>query len=182
MEENFKNKLLKIVLFGPESTGKTTLAKKLAEYYNTVWVPEYARVYLQNKWNTNKEKCSFDDLTIIAEKQLEKQKELEKKANKIIFCDTNYLVTKLWGESYFNKYPAIINDIAQKEKYDLYLLTGIDVPWEPDDLRDNPDKRHEEFNQFKTELQKNNIDYMNIYGTLEERLKKCVLKINTLLS
>ena len=99
-----KNKVLKIVLFGPESTGKTTLAERLAAYYKTNWVPEYAREYLQKKWDYNKDACSLEDLLIIMEGQSNLEDKLLEKSNRLIFCDTNSVVTQIWSETHFNGY------------------------------------------------------------------------------
>jgi len=93
---------LKIVLFGPESTGKTTLAKQLAKYYNSVWVPEYAREYLQYKWNIKGKICERKDLIPIAEGQMQLENTLAKQTNTVLFCDTNLLETKVYSEVYYS--------------------------------------------------------------------------------
>ena len=94
----------KVVLFGPESTGKTTLAKKLASYYNSDWVPEYARTYLQNKWDQKKKICSKEDLPIIAAGQMALENQKASNTDSILFCDTDLLVTKIYSEVYFEGY------------------------------------------------------------------------------
>ena len=91
-----KSDCLRIVLYGPESTGKTTLAKSLAEHYKTLWVPEFARNYLQRKWDKKKQVCTLNDLFFIAEGQIKQENDLVKNANQFLFCDTNILVTKAW--------------------------------------------------------------------------------------
>ncbi|MEE4247502.1 MAG: ATP-binding protein, partial [Kangiellaceae bacterium] len=96
--------LIKIVLFGPESTGKTTLAKQLAAYYKTVWVPEYAREYLQNKWDKEKKICELEDLIPISVGQIKLENEAIKKANRVLVCDTDLLETKVYSEAYFEGY------------------------------------------------------------------------------
>ena len=104
MEEKYRQEpadLIRIVLFGPESTGKTTLSKQLAQYYNTLWVPEYAREYLQKKWNNKGKTCEPKDLLPIAEGQMRLENSLARKANKILICDTDLLETKVYSEVYY---------------------------------------------------------------------------------
>ena len=104
MEEKLKQEpsdIVKVVLFGPESTGKTTLAKQLAAHYKTAWVPEYARQYLQDKWDRAQKTCEPLDLLPIAKGQITLENELTKKANKILFCDTDLLETKVYSEAYY---------------------------------------------------------------------------------
>ena len=96
-----KTNCKRIVIYGPESTGKTTLAYDLANYYKTSWAPEYAREYLQRKWDMYKEKCNLDDLINIALGQIKEENKMISKSRKFIFCDTNVLVTKVWSETYF---------------------------------------------------------------------------------
>jgi len=84
----------KIAITGPESTGKSELAKKLAKHYNTVWVPEFSREYIDN---INRP-YDYDDIIEIAKGQLNREKEAEKKANKFLFCDTELIVAKIWSE------------------------------------------------------------------------------------
>jgi len=93
--------LIKVVLFGPESTGKTTLSEQLARHYNTVWVPEYARTYLQDKWNNERKTCEPKDLLPIAMGQMKLENELTLKASDILICDTDLLETKVYSEAYY---------------------------------------------------------------------------------
>jgi nicotinamide riboside kinase len=121
MEEKFRQKAsscIKVVLFGPECTGKTTLSKQLAKYYETHWVPEYMREYLQNKWDETKEICKYEDLIPIAEGQMKLENELAPKAEKVLFCDTNLLELKVYSEEYYNgSVPIISQLIEQKSEY-----------------------------------------------------------------
>ena len=100
MEEKFKQEpsdIIKIVLFGPESTGKTTLSEQLARHYNTVWVPEFARAYLQDKWNNERKTCEPQDLLPIAAGQMRLENNLTKKTSDILICDTDLLETSVCG-------------------------------------------------------------------------------------
>ncbi len=169
----------KIVLYGAESTGKTWLAKALADYYNTVWVPEFARVFLQEKYDNSGEICSYDDLIPIAKGQIDLEKQALQKTNKeIIFCDTNPLQTYYYGKAYFQNFEhSELWELAINRKYDFYLLTYIDTPWEEDDLRDKPNERLEMHQHFKNSLEENNLPYLLLKGNKEERLKKAINQI-----
>ncbi|WP_282085513.1 ATP-binding protein [Aquimarina algiphila] len=185
MEEKLRQQpshCIKVVLFGPESTGKTTLAKQLAEYYNTEWIPEYAREYLQEKWDRTKEICTYDDLILIAEGQMKLENEAAKKANKVLICDTDLLETKVYSELYFNGLVhPVLDKVSLENVYDLYLLTYIDVPWIPDDLRDKPHQREEMFLSFKECLNKHNLPYIVIKGDKNSRFEKAVTNISQLI-
>jgi HTH-type transcriptional repressor of NAD biosynthesis genes len=186
MEKNLKQQeshILKIVLFGPESTGKTTLSKELAKRYNTVWAPEFAREYLQKKWNDAATICAVEDIIPIAIGQTKLENEQLLKANKVLFCDTNILETKIYAEAYYKDYSnKELNEAVNRLQYTLYFLTDIDVPFEEDDLRDRPNQRQEMFDLFKNGLEKHQCNYQILSGTLETRLEEAKKTIDTLLS
>ena len=176
------SRCLRVVLYGPESTGKTTLAKALADHYQTSWVPEFARSYLQEKWDKQQAVCTLADLPIIAQGQLAAENTAIAQANRLIFCDTNILVTKVWSETHFEGYCAPeLNTILAQTHYDLYLLTSVDVPWEKDDLRDRPNDREQMFIYFKQQLEAYNFPFLVLEGSLEERIQKAVNTIDQLL-
>jgi len=185
MEEKYKQRpsdLLKIVLFGPESTGKTTLSEQLARHYNTVWVPEDAREYLQQKWNNERKTCEPHDLLPIAAGQMQLENSLIKKATEILICDTDLLETKVYSEAYYiGDCDPILEKHALQNKYDLYFLTYIDIPWEADDLRDKPEEREEMFSYFKNTLEKYNRNFIILKGNKKERLKTAIEHIDKLL-
>lgn len=175
--------LVKIVLFGPESTGKTTLSRHLARHYNTVWAPEFARDYLQKKWNNERKTCEAADLIPIAIGQMRLENKLAKKADKILICDTDLLETKVYSEEYYGGFVDEELDKAAKENtYDLYLLTYIDTPWEEDDLRDRPEQRLEMFNAFENALKTHKKPYILLKGDKEARLKKAIETIDKIIS
>ena len=186
MERNLKQKdinLVKIVLFGPESTGKTSLCIQLANYYDTVWVEEYARMYLQEKWNRERRTCEPRDLLPIAFGQMALENRQAEQANKVLICDTDLLETKVYSQTYFGgMVNPSIEKAAAENTYDLYFLTYIDVPWEPDDLRDRPDQREEMFQAFKNALEENNKPYILLKGDRENRLSKAVEAIDGIIS
>lgn len=185
MEEKFKQQpanCVKVVLFGPESTGKTTLSMQLARYYNSVWVPEYAREYLQNKWNNERKTCEADDLLPIAIGQMKLENKLAQKTDTILICDTDLLETKVYSEAYYLGYcDPILEKYALKNVYDLYFLTYIDTPWEADDLRDKPEEREAMFKVFEKALIDNNRPYVLLKGNKKERLETAVKYIDKLL-
>ncbi|MDT0689928.1 DUF4301 family protein [Salegentibacter sp. F188] len=166
---------IKIVLFGPESTGKTTLASQLAEHYNTPWVKEYMREYLQEKWDEERNICQPEDLLPIAEGQMKRENELAAIAGDLLICDTDLLELKVYAEAYYNGYcPQLLLKPALNHHYDLYFLTYIDVKWTPDDLRDKPDDRIGMFERFKAALEQNNKPFVVLKGNEEERFKTAV--------
>ena len=174
--------ILRVVLYGPESTGKTTLAQALASHYQTEWVGEFARDYLQKKWEDQQAVCTLEDLPIIVAGQLEWENQKVIKANWVLFCDTNIMVTRVWSETHFNGYcdPQIL-DYSESFIYDLYLMTGIDVPWLKDDLRDRPNDRQLMFDHFKKTLDQQKKNYCLLKGDHKTRLKKAVEIINNFL-
>ncbi|AKA34759.1 MAG: nicotinate-nucleotide adenylyltransferase [Muricauda sp.] len=185
MEEKFAQQpsdLVKVVLFGPESTGKTTLAKQLAAHYNTVWVPEYAREYLQEKWDREQKTCEPKDLLPIAEGQMASENALAKEANRLLVCDTDLLETKVYSEAYYLGYcDPELEKYALANQYDLYLLTYIDTPWVKDDLRDKPDERERMFACFKDALVKYGRNFVILKGDKETRLSTAINHIDKLL-
>jgi NadR type nicotinamide-nucleotide adenylyltransferase len=160
MEENLKQHpsvtnektVLRIAFYGPESTGKSTIAAQLAEAFDTVWAPEFARNYLQDKWNESGAICQPEDLLPIAIGQTQLENQKLQQANRFLFCDTNVLVTKVFGDIYYGSVDPLVEKAAKKHKYDLIFLTDVDVPWEADDLRDRPDNRQETLRIFEENL------------------------------
>ena len=162
MDKNIK----KIILTGPESTGKTTLAQELANHYQTVWIPEYARMYIDNLDRPYEQ----EDLLAIAKGQLELENYLSQYANDYIFCDTNLIVLKVWSEyKYGTCDPWILNELENRW-YDCYVLCDIDVPWEFDSQREHPQERKELFKIYEQELLFYKKKYFKIKGNQEERL------------
>lgn len=174
--------LVKVVLFGPESSGKTTLSQQLARYYNTVWVPEFARDYLQEKWNNERKTCEMSDFLPIAIGQMELENKLAKKADKVLICDTDLLETKVYSEEFYNGFvEATLEKAALENTYDLYLLTYIDTPWEKDDLRDRPEQRLEMFTAFENALIQHKRPYVLLKGDKKTRLSVATEAINKII-
>lgn len=173
---------LKIVLFGPESTGKTTLSEDLGRYYGEPVVPEFMREYLQEVWDKEQRICERRDIIPIAEGQMEAENRLSEEASQLLINDTNLLELKVYSEAYYDGYcdPLLLKH-ALNNIYDFYFLTYIDVPWTPDDLRDKPHDREGMFQLFENELIRQNIPYLILKGNREQRLESAVAKINQLL-
>lgn len=173
---------IKVVLYGPESTGKSFLAKELATYYNTVYVEEFSRIYAEAKAQHNL-KLTKEDVLPIAIGQMQLENEQYKNANKLLICDTDLLETQVYSEFYYNRYcPDLVRKYALKNQYDLYFLTYIDTPWESDGIRDQPNNRLQMFNTFEQALVNSKKKYVVVKGSFEERLNMCITQINELLN
>ncbi|WP_136667364.1 DUF4301 family protein [Flavobacterium sp. H122] len=175
MEENLRQKptsILKITTYGPESTGKTTLARDLANYFNTVWIVEFARDFLQEILEKEGRICEEKDLLPIAIGQTAIENEALNEANKYLFCDTNALVTKVYSDIYYNHCTFELEEAARSHHYDLYFLTDKDVPWEDDGLRDSKEYRDSSFEVFKQNLIDYNKPFIQISGSKQQRLEK----------
>ncbi len=184
MEKEFQQQpsnCLRVVLYGPESTGKTTIAKALAQYYNTQWVPEFARDYLQKKWDLHQETCTKEDLLVIAKGQLQAENQAIRTAQNFLFCDTNILVTRVWSETHFNGYcNPILKSWSEQWHYDYYFLTDIDVPWQADDLRDRPHDRKEMHTYFEGILREKKHPYTYLTGNIKTRMNTAISVLNAL--
>ena len=159
----------KIVIIGPESTGKSTLCEQLAAHYNTQWVKEYAREYLL----TNGKEYNYDNLLDIAKGQIAAE---ELGDGKLLFIDTDMYVMKVWCEYVFNKCQHwILNRIVER-KYDLYLLCNVDLPWVKDELREYPDleARKKLYRHYKDLMVNQNVPWVDISGSYEERLQRAI--------
>ena len=185
MEKDLKqlnSDIVKVVINGPESTGKTTLIKQLAEYFNTEHVPEFAREYLQEKWDLKKEVCSKEDLIVIVKEQVNLENDLSSKANKILLLDTNIITTINWSLTHFDGYcdPWIIKQ-AEFLKYHHYLITNIDIPWVKDDLRDRPNERESMLSSLINQHDIRDLKYSIISGDKDLRKSQSIDIIKNLI-
>lgn len=177
----------KIVIIGPESTGKSTLASELARHFETRWVPEFAREYLLS----NGLNYEYDDLLTIAKGQLALEDEhatalenqsigfMEEGGHLPLFIDTDMYVMKVWSEFVFGKcHPFILGQIVERE-YDLYLLCNTDLPWTADELREYPDleTRQKLFHIYKDLLVNQSVPWLEIKGQSDERLKQAIAAV-----
>jgi NadR type nicotinamide-nucleotide adenylyltransferase len=170
----------KIVVIGPESTGKSSLCKALAEHYNTSWCAEYAREYLE----LNGKEYSYDDLLTIAKGQVELEDRLIAEArNGLYFIDTNMYVMQVWSEYVFGKCHQFIIDEIVERKYDMYLLCNVDLPWSYDKLREYPDEqsRQELYRYYKELMINQTTPWIEISGNYDERVQKAIEAVDKII-
>ncbi|MFD2161391.1 AAA family ATPase [Paradesertivirga mongoliensis] len=160
----------KIAVVGPESTGKSTISAQLAEHYNTVWVPEFAREYCEKLTAP----CTWEDELNMFKGQLELEKQLISEAKDILICDTTFITVKIWSDYTFGKAPQEVLDELPRHPYDLYLLMDIDLPWQDDPLRDFPHLREYFMKVWHMELNSLSAKYSTISGTDSQRLKNAI--------
>lgn len=194
-----QNKIKKVVVIGPESTGKSTLCELLAQHFKTEWCAEFAREYLL----THGTNYTFEDLEVIAKGQLALEEEAVSIANSqwsmveekrfvntsslltiphspLLFLDTDMYVMKVWCEYVFGKCHTFILDEIVHRKYDLYLLCNIDLPWVKDELREYPDEkpRQELYKIYKDILINQQVPWVEISGNYEQRLQTAIEAVN----
>ena len=175
--------LKKIVIIGPESTGKSTLCAQLANHYKTQWVREYAREYLLKHGTGYK----YEDLYTIAEGQIKGETDITNNLQpathtpQLIFIDTDLQVIKVWSEFVFNKCDNRILTAIANRQYDLYLLCNTDLPWVKDELREYPDleSREKLYHYYKETMINQPTPWVDISGNHEERLQKAISAVNS---
>lgn len=153
----------KICFYGPESTGKSVMAKKLAEHYNTEYVPEVARKIV------NSNTFTVEDILKVGSAQTERVLEKIKSANKILICDTDLITTQIYCRHYLGVVPPVLNELERQITYDQYFLFDIDVPWVADNLRDLGQRRQEMYEVFRKELELRNIPFIKVQGSFNDR-------------
>ncbi len=170
----------KIVVIGPESTGKSTLCKQLAEHYGVSWVPEYARQYLLQHGTS----YTYDDLLTIAKGQLALEDQIAATVkDPVLFVDTDMYVMKVWCEFVFGMCHQWILDRIAERTCDLYFLCDIDLPWVQDGLREYPDlvNRQKLYHIYKDILINQFVPWQEISGSEEVRLQKAIVATDRIL-
>ena len=161
----------RIAIVGAESTGKSWLAEALAEHYGCLWVPEYARQYL----NQIDRPYTEADVEAIARGQEAHEEELAaKQQGKYLFCDTNLLVIKVWMDSSFGDTPDWIHQGIEENRYKLHIFTDDDIPYEYDPLREHPEMRDHFTAIYEALLEGLEIPYIKVSGDKETRLKQVI--------
>jgi len=192
----------KIIILGPESTGKSTLCELLAQHYNSLWCPEFAREYLV----TNGMDYTYDELLTIAKGQLALEEEYTTMVNgswsmvgdrwlntktlrsqkhpPLLFIDTDMYVMKVWCEYVFQKCHYFILDEIVKRPADLYLLCKPDLPWTPDELREYPDEkpRQELYQIYRDIMINQQMPWVEIAGDYEERLQQAIVAVEKIIN
>jgi HTH-type transcriptional regulator, transcriptional repressor of NAD biosynthesis genes len=182
--ETVKAGVKRVAIVGAESTGKTTLAQKLAQHFHTVWVPEYGREYTEvtvgrdavfgYQWKT-------EEFVHIARRQLELEDQLAEQANRVLICDTDALATAIWHERYMGSTSSEVEEIAAGHNYDLYLLTAVDIPFVQDGIRDGEHLREWMTERFLQELEARHLPWLLLQGTYAERFSTAVTAIEKLM-
>ena len=172
----------RIIILGAESTGTTTLAMDLAEHFQTEWVPEYGRELSEIKLLRGETEWISDEFLQVVKEQTRREDLAARKCNRILICDTNALATRLWHRRYMGFDDPRLATISENLTADLYLLTGDEIPFVQDGLRDGEHIRHEMHQWFCTLLGAQSVPWLLVQGTRSERLALSVRTIESLLS
>ena len=174
--------IVRIVLVGAESTGKTTLARLLAAHYQTAWVPEYGRPYWEGLLTSSVADFNTDDFVHIAETQRRMEEMLARHANRVLICDTDAFTTWLWHELYLETDGTAVRTIADDHRHALHILAGDEIGWEDDGTRDRPERRHWFQGRIREELLASGRPFVEVSGSVEERLAGAIRAIDSLLA
>ncbi|HET7733997.1 MAG TPA: ATP-binding protein [Paludibacter sp.] len=170
--------MYKIAIIGPESTGKTALAKNLADHFKAPWIPEYAREYVEKLTNH----YTYDDICNIAQKQIEQELAFDEPnitGENYIFFDTDLIITKVWFSYCFRKIPDFLTERMKNSFFDLYLLCAPDLTWEPDPVREHGNDREYFFDWYKNEIEQTGKPYVIVTGTGNQRIQNAIDAIQT---
>jgi HTH-type transcriptional regulator, transcriptional repressor of NAD biosynthesis genes len=171
----------RVVIIGSESSGTTTLARALAEHYHTTWVPEFGRTYSEGRQSCGQPWRS-DEFTFIAIEQARMEDALATMANEVLICDTDPFATSIWHERYMGAPSDEVRAIAAGRHYDLYVVTDVNIPFAPDDIRDGESFRQWMQGRFIEELSKKPAPMFLVSGPHEERFAAAVRRIDEILT
>ena len=168
----------RILILGPESTGKSTLAEKLAKHFAEPWVPEVAREYLEKLDRP----YAYEDLLQIGKKQMRTEDELAMQAQNYLFCDTDLRVIQVWSQHRYGKVDPWVLEELSRRTYDLILLCAPDLPWQADPLREHPEleMRQQFFEIYKQLSQASGFPWVLISGDTAERLSTAIQAVGSL--
>lgn len=165
--------MIKVAITGPESSGKTTLSVALADHFKIDFIPEFAREFLEHSSG----KYDQTDLDIIAKGQLDS---IHSKKNELTISDTDFIVLEIWSQYKYGTVSTYINELVQKNVFDLHILCTPDIPWEEDPLRENSNSRNELFDLYLESLIKHNKNFIIVSGDQNERVIKSLKSIHIL--
>ncbi len=175
MESRSEKNVIRIVVTGPESTGKTNISDYLATQLNALWVPEYARYYVSSL----RSKYSYRDIEHIAGKQIDDYLKYTGKGSGMVIFDTWLIITKVWFDVVFGKHPGWLDEKIAQLPIDLYLLCSPDIPWEPDDVRENGGRSRDLlFNRYRKEIEALQVPLQIISGRGGERFRSALKAVN----
>ncbi len=160
----------RVCVLGAESTGTTTLAAALARQFDTCWVPEYGREYSARKAAGNDTVWRTEEFTAIAREQTRQEEAAARTANRVLVCDTNAFATVLWHRRYLGAHSPAVAEIARQGRCDLYLLTGDEIPFVQDGLRDGEHLRHAMHGWFAAALAAQPVPWRLLRGPHAQRL------------
>lgn len=169
------NNHIKIAVVGPESTGKSTISKQLANHFDSIAIPEYARYYCQN---LNNQYTLQDEVNMYYGQLALEEALLPVVKSHLVICDTTIMTIKIWADHLFGDTPVEVKEEIRRRHYDLYLLMDIDLPWQDDVLRDFPEDREHFLEVWKRELSAIDAKVVLISGSGEMRVKNAIDAIN----
>lgn len=172
----------RVVVAGAESTGTTTLTEALARKYATTWVPEYGREYTARKFARGDREWTSEEFIHIASEQRRREDEAARQANRVLFCDTDAFATALWHQRYVGTASEAVELIAASRRPDLYILTGDEIPFVQDGLRDGEHIRHDMHHAFERSLNALPTPHKVVSGSLDERVRTASVFVDALLS
>ena len=169
--------LLKIVLTGPESSGKSLLGRSLADFFNARYIPEYARIHLESEGPD----YDYEALQELSKLHLDYQNKNLRQGEGLFFLDTDLINYLVWQKLVYGKHDPWLDKMIAEEADHRYLITAPDIPWEPDPLRENPSDRERIFEAHLQEIEKLKRNYRVVRGTGEERFTNAVAAVRSLL-
>ena len=171
--------MIRVLIVGAESTGKTTLAIALADHYKTTWVPEYGRFYSEAR-RPRGDLWRSEEFTFIAVEQVRIEEAMARLANRVLICDTDAFATAIWHERYLGRPSADVLAVAEGRTYDLCIVTDVATPFVPDDIRDGESFRTWMHQRFLDEFARMHVPVLLVSGPLDARLAAAVALIDAL--